>query len=144
MGTCFLDTVPDSLDRAGITGVLCMVEPWMTNEVMEVKKMKFRTPRHGDYYDLIEVPSGHIPTPMARLWKFLPLPVCGQRTQEFFECPFCHEKSFFSGPCGYCEPHMAENDAYYFNEEYRSGRKKIEYIFLPILVLFGKAGYIEA
>ncbi|DBA34712.1 TPA_asm: hypothetical protein vir519_00047 [Caudoviricetes sp. vir519] len=121
-------------------------------------KGDFRICKNGDYYDLIQVPSGHIPITMVKLWKILPLPVLGKRTDEFFSCPRCKRKSFYAGVCRICRDELnAEwNDDeqrefwggfwvdYRKREQIRSKKKRKEYILLPFFVLAGKAGYIES
>ncbi len=53
--------------------------------------------KSNNHYDLFRMSDGSLmPAPMT-LWQFLPLfPRGRDRDKEFFECPQCGEKSFFS------------------------------------------------
>lgn len=120
------------------------------------KLMKQR-PKYCRYYDLIHVPHGHIPTPKTNLWSHLPLPVKAIRGSRFYYCPCCGQPSFFKirYACWTCEEDFAYDADYekkcYARYRRRERRryfkqlfKRIEYLFLPILVLLGKAWYVRS
>jgi len=112
-------------------------------------------PRDGHYYDLIRVPHGHIPVPLIRLWKDLPIPVKDVRTHDYYHCPICGSPSFYKidYACWDCESE-AVYDEYLDRlierrwqrkrrkEYFRNIWKKLEYLILPFLVLVGKAWYV--
>jgi len=114
--------------------------------------------KYGRYYDLIHVPHGHIPTPKMNFWSSLPLPIKALRGEDFYYCPCCGEPSFFKirYACWQCENDFVYDDRYYEERCYRRYRrrerrryfkqllKRIEYLFLPILVLLGKAWYVRS
>jgi len=113
-------------------------------------------PRDGHYYDLIRVPHGHIPVPLIRLWKDLPIPVKDLRTHDYYHCPVCGKPSFFkiNYMCWDCEREFEWGDDWideYAYKQYRKKQrreyfrniwKKLEYLILPFLVLIGKAWYV--
>lgn len=113
-------------------------------------------PRYGRYYDLIRVPHGHIPAPLTNLWSLLPVPARESRGSGFYFCPVCGGPSFFKirYACSWCEEDLGFDDSEdwawkrykrksrrdYFRELF----KRIEYLFLPILILLGKAWYVRS
>ena len=115
-------------------------------------------PKNGRYYDLIHVPHGHIPTPMTNLWSSLPIPIKQTRDAQFYFCPECGEPSFFkiNYMCNWCEEDYSWNlsewqEVAWRRYERRRRRKyfkeifkRIEYLFLPIHVLLGKAWYVQS
>ena len=124
--------------------------------LLRAEKMKVR-PKYARYYDLIRVPSGHIPAPMIRLWSSLPIPVKQLRTERLYRCPVCGEPSFFKirYACWECEMYMEDNPEFQKQvmrdyrkrqrrEYFRNMRKKIEMLLLPFLVLIGKAWYVRS
>lgn len=114
--------------------------------------MNFTTCRSPLYYDLIKIPHGHIPAPKVKFWNWLPIPIIGKRDSNTFQCPECGRPSFFKvySRCQYCEYGSIFDDSVEDlisrdrRERWRSIWKKIEYIFLPFLVLFGKAYYLRS
>jgi len=118
--------------------------------------MKIR-PKNCRYYDLIHVPHGHIPAPKANLWSSLPLPVKQERGL-MYHCPVCGEPSFFKirYMCQGCRMEYEWGDDWIDEYAYKKYRKKqrreyfrniwkrLEYLFLPVLVLLGKAWYIRS
>jgi len=102
------------------------------------------------YYDLVKVIHGHIPAPKVKFWSWLPIPIKGERNYSTFRCPNCGTSSFFKvwDSCDYCQYY--DDEFYkqtYVNqkrERWRSRWKTLEYIFLPLLVLFGKAWYMRS
>jgi len=116
--------------------------------------MEFETCRNACYYDLIEIPHGHIPAPMVRFWDWLPIPVGDNRNYHTYYCPRCGEPSFFKQDfaCQRCDLKMDWSDfnnirrwdEYQDREKWRNRWKQLEYIFLPILVLLGKAKYMKS
>lgn len=129
--------------------------------------MKFYYGKNGDYYDLIEVPHGHIPVPLLfRLWKYLPIPEGRQRDRKFYSCPECGRFSFFKIEkwCRNCdidlecwydenyeydrrmkEKKYGEMVVHWQNREkkeiMRLKWKRLEHLILPILLLIGKIKY---
>jgi hypothetical protein len=114
-------------------------------------------PKNVRYYDLIRVPSGHIPAPLIRLWSSLPIPVKQIRTETLYRCPICGEPSFFKirYACWECEIYMDDNQEFqksvmrYYRrrlrrEYFRNILKKIEQLILPFLILIGKAWYVRS
>ena len=102
------------------------------------------------YYDLVKIPHGHVPAPRVKLWSWLPLPVKGYRTEWTFSCPVCGRDSFFKVfyRCRECEWDNYEESEESWKrrsrrEKWRNRWKKLEYAMLPLLVLFGKAGYLR-
>jgi len=109
--------------------------------------MKFATADKGFYYDLIRVPSGHIPAPMVKLWKKFPIPIKDYRDTNTFECRNCGAPSFFKVP-DYCfSCHTYKHESYDENfrekEKIRQEKKDAECKILPLLVLMGKAWYVR-
>lgn len=108
----------------------------------ETIPIRTKTPYFSAYYDLILIPSGHIPAPLVNVWQHCRIPVAGQRDEETFTCPWCHTKSYYSGPCSeWCKRQLPKS--YFLNKKLSNMRKRIEILFLPILVRIGKAHYIE-
>ena len=117
--------------------------------------MKYKSPKDSQYYDLVRIPHGHIPAPMIRLWKHLPIPVKGVRDSNTFHCRGCGFPSFFkTNSCYYCQ-YWDSNDPDYWewaedqirlerSERWRARWKQLEYLFLPLLVVFGKAWYMPS
>lgn len=75
----------------------------------------------GDqYYDLIELPSGgHVPVPhlvaMHVGWETLAkIPLGKPRGDDFFSCPVCRKKSFYSGVCTECQLALPEERLHEF------------------------------
>jgi len=116
-------------------------------------------PKHGNYYDLIKLPHGHIPAPLSNFWSSLPLPVRDVRTYNYYRCPECGTESFFKIErcCRNCEDFMFDcaTSKDYKKFEVRVRRrqrrryfkqllKQVEYWFLPVLVLFGEAWYVKS
>lgn len=106
--------------------------------------------KNGRYYDLIKVPHGHIPTPLVNLWSNFPIPVKERRGWDYYYCRFCGTPSFFKGICRQCE-YDFEWDmlaSYYQKkkrrEYFRKLWKRLEYLYLPLLVLTGKAWYVRS
>jgi hypothetical protein len=94
---------------------------------------------------------------MVNLWSGLPLSVKGVRGEDFYFCPVCGEPSFFKirYACRWCEEDLVYEDgleewAYRRYERklrrdyFRELWKKIEYLFLPVLAVFGKAYYVKS
>lgn len=114
--------------------------------------MKLR-PKYARYYDLIRVPHGHIPAPMTNFWSKLPIPVKEFRTGDFYSCPICGGPNFFkiNYACWWCQ-NLDDYQEYAYQrykqrkrrEYFRELWKKLEYIFLPLLILFGKAWYVKS
>jgi hypothetical protein len=106
-------------------------------------------PKHGKYYDLIRLPHGHIPVPKVRLWSALPLKVKEVRDWCYFRCPSCGQPSFFKQTfsCSWCA-YIEVSKSWYKHkkrrEYFRSIKKKLEYLFLPFLILTGKAWYVSS
>jgi len=129
--------------------------------------LKFYFAKDCDYYDLIRLPHGHWPAPMLFfLWKYLPIPRGKPRDDSFYKCHECGRNSFFKilRWCDICESELQNCYDSEFNwdklkyedkkeklnnnyqkrlkrENKRFLLKKIEHIFLPILLLFGKVKY---
>jgi len=117
---------------------------------IKLREQKVR-PKDGLYYDLIRVPHGHIPAPMTNLWSALPIPVKDERGCDYYYCPNCGEPSFFkiNSWCRTCEAWDLVDDEIVRRYKRRRRRKyfkeifkRIEYWFLPILILLGKAWYV--
>ena len=121
--------------------------------------MEFTKCSDALYYDLVKIPHGHIPAPMVKFWSWLPIPIKGKRTSTTFFCPNCGEPSFFKirERCNWCEQWWDENDdevsykemrkKYDWKrkrEKWRRRWKELEYALLPLLILFGKAGYLRS
>ena len=121
---------------------------------MKVQKIR---PKHARYYDLIHVPHGHIPAPLTNLWSNLPIPIKEKRDWDFYYCPCCGEPSFFKihFACWQCQDDFEEFGAWdlekrmrhrYYRKRrrdyFRNVFKRLEYLFLPILILLGKAWYV--
>lgn len=109
--------------------------------------MKFATCENGFYYDLVRVPHGHIPAPMVKFWKKLPIPIGGQRDTKTFHCINCGAPSFFKNPdyCFSCATYRwdSHDEDHKEKEKRRQRKKDIEYALLPILILLGKAWYLR-
>ena len=114
-------------------------------------------PKYGRYYDLIRVPHGHIPVPLAKLWSRLPIPVKEIRDENYYSCPVCGEPSFFKirYACRYCldefdyDPKLEdwawkEYQRRMRRDYFRNFLKRIEYLILPFLILIGKAWYVRS
>ena len=108
-------------------------------------------PKDGLYYDLIRVPSGHIPAPKANLWSHLPIPVKEERYWDFYYCPFCGQPSFYKGVCRDCEMQFSGSNVvsnYYYKrrrrEYFRKIKKRLQYLFLPFLIAIGEAWYVHS
>jgi len=123
---------------------------------VEGLNMKIKA-KDGRYYDLIHVPHGHIPTPLMNLWSHLPLPIKDFRTGSFYRCPECGMGSFFkvNSWCDQCDYEFTYETSYgkYIKRRYHRRRrrkyfkellKQVEYWFLPILVVLGKAWYVRS
>jgi hypothetical protein len=109
--------------------------------------------KNANYYDLVKIPHGHIPAPKLNLWSSFPIPVKARRGNHYYFCPTCGAPSFFKVEvaCWGCQ-----EDFYSFDEfmtrYYRKKRrnyfrriwKRLEYLFLPLLVLLGKAWYVQS
>lgn len=117
---------------------------------------KFHLPIHGNYYDLITVPHGHIPSSKIFLvWKIFPIPISKKlRDFDTFSCPVCGERSFFKIImwCRNCdqeligERYTKEKEKYKerkSNHQHKQKLKIIENIFLPIFIIIGKAKYMR-
>lgn len=111
--------------------------------------------KYGRYYDLIRVPHGHIPAPKINLWSNFPMPIKEYRANDFYECPSCGEPSFFKieYACYECQGEDTEDadnwawKRYKRNKRrnyFRDLKKRLEYLFLPFLVLLGKAWYVRS
>ena len=128
-----------------------MQEVW--NGVVD---MKYMSSEKGRYYDLIRIPHGHIPAPKIKFWKWLPIPIKGERSYDTFSCPICGRGSFFKiyDQCRVCEWEIDDYETWRSIEErYRKrlrrekGRKRwknLECALLPILILIGKAWYMRS
>jgi len=115
-------------------------------------------PKFALYYDLVRVPHGHLPAPRLRLWGRLPLPIRQTRDSNFYRCPECGEPSFFKidGWCEECNQIMEDcglepSRKFYARVVRRKRRtyfrrflKQIELLFLPLLVVLGKAWYVRS
>jgi hypothetical protein len=103
------------------------------------------------YYDLIELPHGHIPAPKIKFWRKVPIPIGRPRNENFFQCFTCGESSFFKTfSCGWCEGYGGcDSDyqaykKYHKREKSRMRWKKVEYAILPLLLLFDKVRYNQS
>ena len=104
----------------------------------------YRVHIYDRYYDLIEVPHGHIPAPLLfPLYRFIPLREGEPRDESFFSCPICGAASFFSGVCSFCEEELSDPELrkYEVHEGIRHLLKSIEHLFIPVLWLFGAVKY---
>lgn len=114
--------------------------------------MRFAKCSDALYYDLVKIPHGHVPAPMVRFWRWLPMPLNGYRTEWTFSCPVCGEPSFFKiwDMCWDCEQYgdwSYDDDRYKRRrerEKWRRRWKTLEYVFLPLLVLLGKSWYLRS
>ena len=98
---------------------------------------------------MIQIPHGHIPAPLIiKLYQYLPIPAGKKRDNDFYSCPECKSPSFFkiTGCCDICE--IREEQEYYerWQKREREDRrrekfKKIEHVFLPILLIFSLVRY---
>lgn len=132
-----------------------IVEGWVDYGMPQ--RVKFEAPdsvkpRDACYYDLLRVPHGHTPAPMAHFWGWLPIPVKGVRDSYTFSCPNCGEGSFFKTytNCPNCRYDEWGDENYgesHYNakrEKWRRRLKDIEYALLPLLILLGKAWYMPS
>lgn len=114
-----------------------------------MRKLK---PKDSRYYDLIRIPHGHIPAPMANFWSSFPIPIKEKRGWDYYYCPMCGSGSFFKVDvaCWCCQYDFDYNFLHRVYEKkrrhdyFRRLWKKLEYLFLPILVLIGKAWYVRS
>jgi hypothetical protein len=113
-----------------------------------LKKLR---PLDGCYYDLVRVPHGHVPVTKVGLWLRLPLPVKDLRGEDYFECPRCGEPSFFHSFCFECDQDYSLgyvdwrwSRSFWRRQYFRRLLKSVELLFLPILVLLGRAWYVES
>jgi hypothetical protein len=128
---------------------------WLDCRVFKYLQAHLRklAPINGFYYDLIRLPHGHFPVPKANLWARLPLPIKEFRGEGYYECPSCGMPSFFKieyacRDCEDCFDYSPETESWRINKRrrkyFRKFYKRIEYLFLPLLVLTGKAWYVLA
>lgn len=90
----------------------------------------------GGYFDLIRVPHGHIPVgKVFWLWRKKKIQVREIRGYDYFSCPVCSTPNFYRA----CSYHN-----YYRTGLYRAFMKKVENLFLPLLILFGKAWFVAS
>ena len=118
--------------------------------------MSFTNCRQPLYYDLVKIPHGHIPAPKVKFWSWLPIPIKGKRDSNTFQCPKCGRTNFFKilDRCETCkyEDSLTYDHEYDYEyslhgpryEKWRKRWKQLEYIFLPLLVLIGKASYLRS
>jgi hypothetical protein len=134
-------------------------ECWREGECCRVftylqQHLKKLRPIDGNYYDLIRIPHGHIPVPNTNLWSRLPLSVKEFRDEHYYRCPTCGAPTFFKIKY-MCEICFEDDDIFeqYSDSKhilierkdyFRNFLKRIEYLFLPILILTGKAYYVLA
>lgn len=132
---------------------------WLDCRVFKYLQLHLKklAPVNGYYYDLIKLPHGHVPVPKARLWSHLPVPIREFRGEDYYECPCCGQPSFFKveyacrecdNDLGYYDGYDPEKEVYRIRRQrrnyFRQFLKRIEYLFLPLLVLTGKAWYVLA
>jgi ribosomal protein L37E len=126
---------------------------WIGEFVFHIgKNVRFAKCSDSLYYDLVRIPHGHVPAPKVRFWRWLPLPIGGYRTEWTFGCPVCGRESFFKIDymCRECDydgynPYSREYwERKSRREKWRKRWKTFEYVFLPLLVLVGKAYYLRS
>jgi predicted RNA-binding Zn-ribbon protein involved in translation (DUF1610 family) len=141
----------------GDSGEDCSVY-WLNKAEMQQRAwLKLKTkirPGQGLYYDLIQVPHGHVPVGKVFLWKRFPLLVREFRDNSYFKCPECGAPSFFkvNYQCPICDDGRDDEHGWLRpkfrrrerRDYFRKFLKDLEVLVLPVLALMGKAWYVRS